>query len=119
MRGIKLAVVVICVGLAFGLLGSMGWFAWVGVNPQPGVDTQQEQEDLNSTSGESSGGASDFGIVRAALNTFNAIRGVIGEVGSGLVNLGVPRPIASAVQALVGVAIGIAIVYLVRGVVGR
>lgn len=117
MRGIKLAVIVMCVGLAFGILTP--WFGWVGVNPQPGVDTQQEQDELNETSGQGSGGSSDFGIVRAAVNSINAIRGVVGEVGSGLVNLGMPRPIADAVQAIVGVAIGIAIVFLVRGVVGR
>jgi hypothetical protein len=119
MRGVKLAVIVICVGLTFGALGTMGWFGWVGVHPQPGVDTEQERKNLEEVNGSSSGGASDFGIVRTATDTFNALRNVVGEVGSGLVSLGMPPPLAYAVEAIVSVSIGIAVLYLVRGVVGR
>lgn len=117
MRGVKIAVVVICVGLAFSILGP--WFAWVGVSPAPGIDTKDTQKDLDNASGQSSGGASDFGIVRSGMDTFNTFRSVMGEISDGLVNLGVPLLMADAVETLAYIAIGVAIVYMIRGVVGR
>lgn len=117
MRGVKIAAFVICVGLAFTILGP--WFGWVGVSPAPGIETSDTQKDLNSTSGESSGGASDFGIVRSAVNTFNTFRSVVLQIDNALINLGAPPLMAGAVQTVALVAMGVAVVYLVRGVVGR
>lgn len=119
MRGVKIAVVVMCIGLSISVLGSMGWFGWVGVHPDPGIDSSETQKEMEEVGGESSGGGSDFGIVRAAANTFNVFRSLIGQIAPALVNLGVPRPIAVATEAVSVVAMGVSVVMLVRGVVWR
>jgi hypothetical protein len=116
MRAAQITVFIFCVSLAIGVLGSMGWFSLVGVQPDAGIETQQAEDDL-SEPGASSAGSDEFSIVRGAIDTLNALRLVTTQTSSALINLGTPAPIAYAVHSVVVVTWGVGIALLVRGVV--
>lgn len=117
MKGLQIAAFILVVSLAVGMLGGAGWFAWVGVSPDPGTEeyanetTDAAQEDVEAEESETE----QFGLVRGALNTLNTIRSLTSNVSGFLTNLGVPAWMAWPIQGIVYLTVMVMMVQVVRG----
>lgn len=119
MKGIQLAAFILCFSLAIGILGGMGWFSWVGVQPDPGVDGERKVEDeADEVSASGEGDTTNDGVlgtVSAVMDVLNTLRYLTVQAGSTLTNLGVPAPIAYGVQVIVTFTVLITMVQVIRG----
>lgn len=118
MRGIQIAAFILCFSLAVGLLGGLGWFGWVGVHPDPGVDgeseIEEEAEDV-SAAGEGSSNDGILGTIASAMDVLSTLQSLTIQAGSTLTNLGVPAAIAYPIQLIVTFAMLITFVQVIRG----
>lgn len=117
MKGLKIAVALICIGLSISTLSGLGWFGEVGVHPDGSVETGETVDEVGDIDIESDGGLlGDFAIVRAVMDGVNALRMMTTQTESMLLNLGAPQPIAESIETIVIVTISIGLLFLIRGI---
>lgn len=119
MRGTQIAAFVLSFSLAIGMLGGLGWFGHVGVQPDPGIDNEEvveEEAEEVSASGEGSNEDSMFGTISAVMSVMSALWTLTIQTGSALKNLGVPGPIANAIHGIVLFAVLMTMMQIIRGI---
>jgi hypothetical protein len=115
LRGVSLAVFVLCVSVSFALVAGLGLTAQAGVGLDPGLSEERErvQDGFQDPESATSDDAGSFvGLATGALKVVDTLRILILHTSAGLQNLGVPRPIADALQLVMDVAFVLAILAL-------
>ena len=122
VRGIDLAVFMVCFGLAFMVLGGMGWFAWVGIHPETGGFEQEANEtghdmfDHDEEVPTSGGGLLDaIGTVTGMMDGLQLLFNITVGARWFLMALGVPGPLATAYWLVVNISVSITALLAIRG----
>jgi len=103
--------------LASSVLAGMGWFGTAGVSLNPGLQDEQDQvESQYENPSASSAGSDEFSLVRGALDTIDTLRVLTTQAKPTLERLGVPTPIAAGIGTMVGFAMAMVIVQIIRGI---
>jgi hypothetical protein len=121
LKGIEIGATVIAFTLAVFTLSTMGVYGLAGVTVDSGglarEDVTEVNEEIGQPEAEAYGTDSPgfFGIATGVTGTMSVLWTMVSGTHTVLQNNGVPWPIAWSVQAMVDLAVGLAIVAIFRG----
>lgn len=121
MRGVQVAVLVLCFALSVGILSGLGVYNDAGVHVAPGmegdVDTvEKDMADEDFTLDDTGGVFGFFDLAKSAIDSVKILWVLITAIESALMALGVPAAFASAIQTLASILFGITLIAIVRGI---
>lgn len=121
LKGIKISLTVMAFVLAVFTLSTMGVYQMAGVSVDTGGLSKEDVEDVNAQvaqpEAEAYGTDSPgfFGIATGVTGTLSVLWTLVSAVDDIAMSNGVPWPIAYSIQAMVNIALGLAIVAVFRG----
>ena len=125
MRGVDVAMFMLCIAISFTILGGMGWFVWGGVQPEDGGFGERGEAVGEEVAGhepgipDSEGTFGDFGLVTGALDGLTMLRDLTVMSYWFLGSLGVPEPMAAGYALVVNTTIVLGIAFFIRGLRDR